>query len=164
MTTAAPSTLEEAIRKSGEGWLLDYFQPHDRAIEHYVATISAVNALAKKQFGAKAPDLSENGLLREFQERSQHVRAFFQAMGVTSTPDMLLMVWRIIQGLEIEEVSVSYHLRREFEARVVLRSLTGLETYASNNIRDFYLLRHLEAREVHGLPVFDGFSALRLGK
>lgn len=77
---------------------------------------------------------------------------------------MLLMVWRIIQGMEIKDVELSYSRQHSFQLSVTLESPYG-ETdppYSSTNIQDFSLFRHVGTMEVRGRPVFDGFYPLKL--
>ncbi len=144
MSTAQVSALEEAIRQSGEGWLIDWFEPKDQALSHLRATLGRVRQRALEHpLGGDAPDLSEDAVVAECRRNPQKVRGFFQALGGTRTPDMLLMVWRIIQGMEIKEIQLSYQRQQAFEVRVVLQSPYGGEDapYVSSNIHDFALLR-----------------------
>jgi hypothetical protein len=163
-STVSPSTLEEAIRQSGEGWLLDWFPPQETAMGRIRRAIDAVNDLAKQRLAGNAPDVSETSLIGEYQRNPQRVRGFFQAMGRSRTPEMLLMVWRIMQGMEIKDVQIAYRRREEFRATVVLESPYGEEDapYTSTDINDFTLFRHIGVLEVSGRPVFDGFYALSM--
>src|SRR5437868_307452 len=111
MSTASPSTpltLEDVIRESGEGWLIDWFAPPERAIDHIRQTLEDVSNRARQRLGGNAPEISEAALVREFRRNPQRVRGFFQALGGTHAPEMLLMVWRIIQGMELKEVRIEY--------------------------------------------------------
>jgi hypothetical protein len=164
MSTTSPATLEDAIRHSGEGWLLDWFVPQEKALKNVQDKLAELSARAQQRLGKNAPDFSEAAILREYHRNPQGVRGFFQAFGSARTPDMLLMAWRIIQGMDIKEVELSYHLRQDFEVRVVLESLEGEESYSSRNINDFALFRHVGILEIGGKPAFDGFYALKLQK
>ena len=67
-------------------------------------------------------------------ERNPHkIRAFLQALGVSGNPDMLLMVWRILQGLSIREVAMNYREQEAFSLSVTLarpgEEQDELETY-----------------------------------
>ena len=77
---------------------------------------------------------------------------------------MLLMAWRIIQGMEIKNVDVAYNRQQDFRLSVTLESPYGDrdEIYESSSIQDFVLFRHIGIMEVDGRPVFDGFYALKL--
>ena len=164
MSTVRPSNLEEAIRQSGESWIIDWFAPPERAIEYIMQTLDAVNRRAAERLGGNAPNFSEESIVREFHRHPQSVRGFFQALGGTRTPDMLLMVWRIIQGMEIKDIQLGYHRQDSFRLRVVLESPYGNseETYESENIQDFVLIRHVGIMEISGKPVFDGFYPLKV--
>jgi hypothetical protein len=164
LSTAPAETLEEAIRQSGEGWLIDWFSPPERAMPHIRRTLEAVDREAKKRLGTNAPDLSERALIKEFNRSPVQVRGFFQALGGTGTPDLLLMAWRIIQGMYVKQIQLSYSRKEEFHVTVVLESPYGdpEESYESNNIHDFALFRHIGTMEISGQPVFDGFYALNL--
>ena len=164
MSNTQASTLEEVIRRAGEDWLIDWFSPPSEAMNHLTQTLHAVNELAQERLAGHAPDLSEEALAREYERNPQHVKAFLQTLGGTRTPAMLLMAWRIIQGMEIEEFRVEYQRQQRFTMRVVLRSPHGdpVEEYDSDRIQDFSLLRHLGTLEAGpGRPIIDGFYPLR---
>jgi hypothetical protein len=164
MSANRPTNLEEAIRQSGQDWLIDWFAPPGAAMDHLRRTLDEVSRRAQERLGGNAPDLSESSLLREYARNPQRVRGFFQALGHTRGPDMLLMAWRIIQGMEIKDIRLTYHRQQAFEASVVLESPDGEEDapYTSSNIQDFALLRHLGILEISGRPVFDGFYPYRV--
>ena len=65
------------------------------------------------------------------------VRAFLQALGVSKNPDMLLMVWRILQGLSIREVVMKYREQEAFNLTVTLarpgEQQDELETYRTDD-------------------------------
>jgi hypothetical protein len=163
-SATAPTTLEEAIVQSGEGWLLDCFPPRDMAMERIRRAIDAVNNLAKERFNGEAPDVSDTAVIEEYNRNPQRMRGFFQALGGACTTEMLLMVWRIMQGMEIKDIRMRYRRQQDFEVTVILESPFGDEDkpYTSTNINDFTLLRHIGAFEISRQPVLDGFYALRL--
>jgi hypothetical protein len=157
-------SLEEAIRQAGEGWLIDSFAPPTEAMNHIRRALAAVEQRAQERFGENAPDFREVAVVEEYRRHPSQVRGFFQALGGTSTPDMLLMVWRIIQGMEIKDVQLAYHRKNVFRLRVILESPYGEEDapYESIKINDFTLFRHIGIMEIDHLPVFDGFYPLRV--
>lgn len=73
------------------------------------------------------------------------------------------MVWRIIQGMEVKDIQLSYCKRKHFDVRVTLESPYGGEDppYVSSSIQDFSLFRHIGILESGG-PIFDGFYALKV--
>jgi hypothetical protein len=165
MSSALTSPLEEAIRGAGEGWLIDWFAPPNEALNHIRRVLAEVHRRAQERLGADAPDLSEPAIIKEYQRHPSQVKGFFQALGGTRTPDMLLMVWRIIQGMEIKDVQLTYRRREHFHVRVILESPHGVEDtpYESDRINDFALFRHMGIMEVGDAPVLDGFYPLRVG-
>lgn len=164
MSTLEAPSLEEAIRQAGEGWLIDLYSPRADATSQLLRTLDAVGALARERLGADAPDFSERAIVAEFQRRPAQVRGFFQALGGSRTPEMLLMVWRVIQGMEIKHIELAYERQQAFELSVILESPDGDQDapYRSTSINDFALLRHIGILEVSGRPVFDGFYPLRV--
>ena len=112
MSDPTPTTLEEAIRHSGESWLIDWYSPPSGAIAYLRRTLDEVDQLAKLRLEEEAPSLKESALLLEYRRNSLRVKGFFQALGASCTPIMLLMAWRVIQGLEIKSIQLS-HLRQQ---------------------------------------------------
>lgn len=157
------TTLEEAIRDAKEDWLIDLFQPSEGAIPHLRQVLQKVHDLGQQRLGGNAPNLTEAAVIEEYNRHPLQVRGFFQSLGGTRTPEMLLMVWRIIQGMEVKDVRLTYQKRRIFEVRVVLESPYEEEDppYSSTTIQDFALFRHLGIMESDG-PIFDGFYALKV--
>lgn len=163
MSTLQAQTLEEAIREAGEGWLIDRSSSPAEAVTRLLRTLKDVGNLARERLGGEAPDFSESAIVAEFQRRPAQVRGFFQALGGYRTPEMLLMVWRVIQGMEIKRIDLSYERQQSYELSVVLETPCGdEEPYRSTNASDFALLRHIGIMEVSGRPVFDGFYPLRV--
>lgn len=162
--TASTLDLEQAIRRAGGGWLIDSFVDREAAVSVIRRRIAQVNALAQQRLGARAPDMSEQELVTLYNRCPLKVKGFFQALGGSGSPDMLLMAWRVIQGMEIKKVDVSFNRRQDFRLSVILESPYGEEDelYESSSIHDFTLLRHIGIMEVDGRPVFDGFYALKL--
>jgi hypothetical protein len=105
-------------------------------------------------------------LVAEAVKNLHKVRAFLQALAATRSPEMLVMVWRILQGLSIRQVDMSYREQEAFSLMVVL-GRPGLgqddldEPYRSQDINDAALLRHFGITTVNGKPLFDGFFRLR---
>ena len=162
MSPPLASTLEEAIRYCGEGWLIDATLNPDSGIGHFRQLLGKVQNLADERLGQNALNLSEATLVAEYRRNPQKVRGFFQALGLSSTPEMLLMVWRILQGMDIKTVELQYARQDSFRLGVILESPYGEEDapYSSDNISDFALFRHIGILEIGDQPVFDGFYAL----
>lgn len=164
MTSLSATTLEEAIRHSGEGWLIDLFVPPHGAVDFLRRQLREVTARARQRLGGNAPDLTEDALVALYNQHPLKVKGFFQVLGGTRSPEMLLMAWRIIQGMEIKDVQMNYRRQDHFQIRVTLESPYGEEdeTYESTTIQDFALFRHIGIMQINGKPVFDGFYPLKI--
>jgi len=160
------NTLEGAIRDAGEGWLIDMYAPPEQAIPHIRRTLADVDALARQRLGGNAPDLSEESIIHHYNRFPLKVKGFFQVLGGTRSSEILLMAWRIIQGMEIKSVLLNYQRQESFAMQVTLQSPYGDddEVYQSDRIQDFAVFRHIGTMEVSDRPVFDGFYALRRGQ
>jgi hypothetical protein len=164
MTQLATKSLEEAIRDAGEGWLIDWFAPSDKAIANLQQLLEDVTRLARERLKGNAPDLTEGALVDLYNRYPSKVKGFFQVLGGTRTAEMLLMAWRIIQGMEIKDIEMEYRRQHHFHIRVTLESSHGGEDerYESSMIQDFALFRHIGIMEVSGKPVFDGCYPLKI--
>lgn len=157
------TSLEEAIRDSGEGWLIDMFAPPEQAITSLLDTLSKVGSISQTKLGGNSPSFTQEYIVREYNLHPLQVRAFFQCMGGTQSPEMLLMAWRIIQGMEIKKIDLSYTKQNSFSVTVILESPYGEQDalYRSSRIQDFALFRHIGIIESSG-PIFDGFYPLKV--
>ena len=158
------NSLETVIRDAGEGWLLDWFSPPKGAIEHLRGLLRQADVVSHRRFGKKAPPITEKAVIEGYRRSPHKMQAFLQALGVTKSPDLLVMVWRILRGMEIAEVSMGYRQRESFVLSVKLKSPYGEpeEEYHSDNINDAALLRNFGIMTMGDKPIFDGFYAVRI--
>lgn len=163
MSDSHPTNLEDLIRDSGESRLIDDHVPKAEAMPRVRRLLSDAQACAvARGLGASVP-LEESAIIKEYVRNPANVKAFLQALRITSTPEMLLMVWRIIQGMEIQTIKASYERQASFQLQVVLRSPYEEkdERYESSIGGDLRLLKHVGVFEIDRKPVFDGFYAQR---
>ncbi|MBI4580709.1 MAG: hypothetical protein HY718_13465 [Planctomycetes bacterium] len=159
MTAQEDDALRRLIRSAGEEWLIESPEPSDKVLAGLRSAIDEVNRLAAERLGRSSPRIDVDSLVRE-QERNPHkVRAFLQALGSTESPEMLLMVWRILEGRGIQSVHLEYRLQKTFSLHVCLQSVHGEpdEKYKSANVYDAVLLRHLGIMTMDNEPILDGF-------
>ena len=164
MTSKSPAILECLLRDNDLGWMIDMYAPRDRAIPVLLDQLARLSDEFRSRFKYEVSFAPET--LRAEAERNPHkIRAFLQALGVSGNPDMLLMTWRILQGLTIREVTMSYREQESFHLSVTLarrgQEQDELETYGTNDINDAALLRHFGITTVDRRPLFDGFLPLR---
>lgn len=159
------STLEEVIRNSGEGALIDDYHSPSKALPWIRGKLEEVMREAKTRGRDRSVLLSDDALKTEYGKNPLKLKSLFQAVRTDPTPGMLLMAWRVIQGMEIKELAVEYRARLgEFRMAVTLESPYDggeEEVYESSSIRDFRLLRHLGVFEVNGVQAMMGFYPLK---
>lgn len=166
MNQSASEILETLFRKNGLGWMIDIYAPKDQAIPAYLDLLARIAAEFRLRCGVAVSFAPE--VLHAEAERNPHkVQAFLQLLRPNRSPAMLVMVWRVLQGLTIRAVEMNYRERDSFRLSFTLvRPGDGgrdqLETYESTDIDDAALVRHLGVTKVDGKPLFDGFYALRL--
>ena len=158
--------LRAAVRASGELWLLGLL-PDERA------SLRAVRRRLDAAYAAHAdryPDLlpgeaafDDATLLAEASDNPHKARAIFQALGASS-PDIVALVWRVLDGDAIAAIDLHYRQEDAFTLDVELvGTLTGRATrFRSTEIEDATLLRHLGIMRMGDKPLFDGYYALDL--
>lgn len=166
MSQESTAVLERLLRSNNLGWALDTFGPRDRILPAWIAHLDQAAAQYHKRLGVHL-SLAPEVLEAEAAKNPHKIRAFLQAFCTVSSPDMLVMVWRVLQGLGIREIKMAYRERDFFELTVVLErpgTYPGQsEVYQSQDIRDAAILRHLGTVSIDGKPFFHGFYTLRLG-
>lgn len=164
MTTESPTVLERLIRANDLGWMIDMYAPPEKAIPFLIDQLNRLGVEFRAKYGYESSFTPEQ-LHAEAARNPHKIRAFLQAIAASGSMDMLLMVWRILQGLSIRRVEMNYIEQKEFTLVVTLarpgQDHDDLETYSSDNINDAALLRHFGITTVDGLPLFDGFFPLR---
>lgn len=166
MTNVVADPLEQLIRRSGEGWLIDWYTPRDQALPHLHRLLDQADRHAVQRFGQHGPRLTIEALRREQEGNPHKVRALLQIMASVVSPDMLVMAWRIMQGMNIDAMQMDYEQEKSFRLRVRLVSMYDdkvREEYETTDIDDAVVLRHFGIMKMNDRPVFDGFYPMRVG-
>jgi hypothetical protein len=166
MSQPSAEILETLLRKNGLGWMIDMCASKDQVVPAYVDLLSRVAAEYRSRYGV-AVSFTPEALQAESERNPHKVRAFLQLLHPNRLPAMLVMVWRVLQGLSIRKVTMTYCERESFRLSFTLarsgdNGQDQLETYESTDITDAALVRHLGVTKVGGKPLFDGFYPLRL--
>jgi hypothetical protein len=164
MNIPAPDPFEQLIRDAGQGYLIDWYAPKTGALPHLVRLLDAADQQARERLGPHAPRLTPEHLIQEYQRNPHKVKAFLQVLA-SASPDMLVMVWRILQGMGVETIHLEYQAQSAFRLHVCLSSPCEHDTreeYESTDIDDAVVLRHLGIMKMNDRPLFDGFYALQL--
>jgi len=158
--------LVEMIHACDQQWLIEYFEPPDEAAAHLCDLIQRAETERNRRHVGGLP-LTIDTLNDLFARQQHRVTAFLQALGGTRTPTMLVMVWRVLQGMEIDQLVMEYNrAEKRFFLRIELVSPYGepTEAYESDEINDAALVRHFGIMKMDGRPIMDGFYALRMGE
>jgi hypothetical protein len=166
MSSVATDPLEQLIRQSGEGWLIDWFAPPEQALPHLRRLLERADQRAIQRFGPHGPRLTVEALVHEHDRNPHKVRALLQIMSSVASPDMLVMAWRIMQGMNIDAMQMEYEQGNSFRLRVRLVSMYDTnqrEEYQTTDIDDAVVLRHFGVMKMNDRPIFDGFYPLHVG-
>ncbi len=166
MSQSSAEVLETLFRRNGLGWMIDMYAPKDQAIPAFFELLDRVAREYRERCG-EAVSFSPQTLQAEAEKNPHKVQAFLQLLRPNRSAAMLVMVWRVLQGFSIREVTLNYRELETFQLSFTLArpgdsGQDQLETYESTDIGDAALLRHLGVTKVGGRPLFDGFYALRL--
>ncbi len=161
MSKEQAAVLERLMRASNLGGVLDAHPPADRLLGYLLTLLERVGAEYRARFDG-AFDLDV--LNAEWPRNPHKVGAFLQATRESRSPEMLVMVWRILQGSVIEDVKMTYQNRKFFELVVQLTDpgSNAKEEYKSVDIFDARLLRHFGMASAGDQPSFNGFFSLHL--
>jgi hypothetical protein len=163
MNQSLMATLEDLLRANGLAWMIEVYHPADKVLAGLLELLDRVGVEYQRRLGHKV-SFSPCQLQAEAQRNPHKVKAFLQALGISNSPEMLVMVWRILQGASIREVSMTYTERKGFVIDVCLaRPSDGedsLEQYRSADVNDVTLLRHFGIATINGKPLLEGFYPL----
>jgi len=165
MSTVAIDPFEKLIRDAGQDWLIDCYRPREKAAPHLREVLRRANDAAIKRLGSNAPSLTPETVAATYEKNPHKVRAFLQVMDSVASPDILVMVWQILQGMNIAAIRMEYNATGPFHLRIILSSPDSDQTeeYDSYDIDDAVILRHLGTIKMGNQGTFDGFYALNLG-
>lgn len=169
MTAEPSAVLENLLEVHHLGWVIGMYQPKDKdsTLRSLLEQLKATNDEFHRRLRFNI-SFTPEALLAESERNPHKVRAFLQALVETRNPQMLVMVWRILQGLRIHQVEMMYREQQQFRLVVVLVRPVVLpndqaehdEPYTSEDIQDAALVRHFGITTVNDKPVFDGFFPL----
>ena len=164
MTPDSPAILERLLRDSDLGWMIDLYAPRERAISFLLEQLTRLTDEFRSRYGYEQSFAPET-LEAEFERNPHKIRAFLQAFGSSRSAHMLLMVWRILQGMNIREVAMTYREEEAFGLTVKLarrgEEPDERDVYHTEDINDATLLRNFGITTVDKRPLFDGFNPSR---
>jgi hypothetical protein len=99
------------------------------------------------------------------QSRNEHrVSTLLQALAFSVSPEMLAMMWMVMQGARIEKISYAYARRAtsHIAVEILLPDRTTQLTFQSDEHWDAALLRTMSLSKSNGLPVVEDFYPLHI--
>jgi len=166
MNVARQEKWANVIRECQEDWMLTGFRDQAEALEHFTSILDQAYAAYSRRFSTAVSLLNDATLFDECDRNRHKVTAFVQAVPKVSVPEMLVMVWRVLEGDRIEQVAMNYKFGDSFSLRIALRNQEANlseDIYESQDIKDAALLRNFGISKVSGKPLFGGFYAQRRG-
>ena len=160
MITSPPVGLEELVRSIDLGWRLDAFGPPDQRIAYLQRRLHDGDEAARAKFADGSVRLTLNDVAALARQSPDKARAFVEQLFVQGAPEMLVMVWRVLNGADIGTVHLDIEQANRFRLEIILRpDRAGTEEkYESDNISDLYILRQFGISKLNGkLPVLIGF-------
>ncbi|HEY7329945.1 MAG TPA: hypothetical protein VH592_20080 [Gemmataceae bacterium] len=163
MNQQSAAILEQLLRDNGLGWMIDRPESKDLALSSLLQQLDKVGAEHSRRIQTNVSFTPQ--ALATVAERNPHkIQAFLQALAITRSPEMLVMVWRILQGLSIRKVEMNYQELDIFRLTIVLApprlGQAEEESYHSQDINDAALVRHFAITTINGKPLFEGFFPL----
>jgi hypothetical protein len=139
---ASDATWKHALSEPvGEQWLTNVAERLDAFAAEY-----------ERRFGNR-PDP-----LRAFSADPVDVAAFFQIDTVTASIEIMIMVWRVLSGCELERIDFNYVKDRAWHLKVELRTPDGgREAYQGTEPFDFKVLRHFGVSASNGRLLLLGY-------
>ncbi len=154
------------VRDVNEDWLLDWHSgTESQAAADLCGRLEEAAQAYQRRFPICGPflSLSVENVVKESEVNTQRVKAFLQALGASSNPDMLAMVWRVLHGSTIQRVRLEHEHSERFLLEVTVHDehMPSEEVFTSYDIHEAALLRHFGILIMDDKPVFDGFYPLK---
>jgi hypothetical protein len=163
MTTeqaVAAEGLETIVRASGLAGALTRYGAPEPALARAALQLQAADDFARDRFQDGSVRLTLDSLTVANRRAPHLVRAFVEQLLTDVSPQMLVLVWRVLNGAAIGRVELRYELAAYFHMAIVLRpDRDGIEErYESDDISDSRFFHHFGVTKINGhLPVFLGF-------
>jgi hypothetical protein len=150
--------LRLALQKSGSDWVFRYWGSEaERNLDRLAADLDQFVHHYRQRYGDR-PDPVE--LLDSNPTKGA---AFFQVDTLRASPEMKVLVWRLLLGYEITRLECHYRAGHSFRLKVTIRSPYGSneESYESTDPSDFRILRHIGLIGVGDQTHLQGYYAAR---
>lgn len=162
----AERDLIQLIRGSGEDWLLRIEGSEEQSAGAVRHRLDAAYAAYREKFPDPLPgepEFNDETVRAETSANPHRFRALLQAISASS-PMMVALVWRVIQGGIIQRIDMRYLYESIFEMRVIVDDEMTRRPVEFNfdQIEDATFLRHLGIMRAGNAGIFDGYYALNI--
>ena len=161
-TPQVPPTvgLEELVRSIELGWRLDLFGPPDQRIAYLQRRLDDGDEAARARFADGSVRLTLSDVATLARHSPNKPRAFVEQLFGQGAPEMLVMVWRVLNGADIGSVHLDLAQASRFRLEIILRPdrLGTEEKYESDDVWDLHVLRQFGISKLNGkIPLLIGF-------
>jgi hypothetical protein len=152
--------LKKTLEEMGNAWLLGTSRGDnlEQILDRVLADLDKFAAEYERRFGEK-PDP-----FRLYGEDPYKAKAFFQIDTLKASVEMKIMIWRLLLGCEIDEITFHYRQEQEMDLSVFLRSPSGEREgpyQGREHFTDFRVLRHFGVGGKKGRLVLQGYYPLK---
>jgi hypothetical protein len=154
--------IEDAFNRTDCAWVLDYPEPTDSGREKLLIAVAKEIDEFRQSYHERFGDWPDPFQL--VTDNREKATAFFEIFsGPPLSTNMRVLIWRLLEGLEIRTINWQYEKKRQFFcAKFVIGRRGGDdEVYETEHPWDFTVLRHLGMLTVSGALVLDGYYASR---
>jgi hypothetical protein len=152
--------LEELVRSLELGWRLDLSGPVEQRIHYLQRRLDDGDEAARARFSDGSVRITLENVSALAHQSPGRARAFVEQLFDDGSPEMLVMVWRILTGADLGTVHLDLEQGNRFHLVIILRpDRTGSEEkYESDDVSDLRLVSHFGISKLNGqLPLLLGF-------
>jgi hypothetical protein len=151
--------IEDAFNKTDCAWILNYPEHTNSGPEKLLIAVAKEIDEFRQEYHERFGDWPDP--FRLVADNRDKATAFFEIFsGPPLSTDMRVLIWRLLEGLEIRAIDLQYEKRRLFRAKFVIGRRGGDdEVYETVHPWDFTVMRHFRMFMVSGALVLDGYYA-----
>lgn len=153
------TTLEQVVAEVG---LTPIFATDPAFLVRRVDEAGRVYERRRAGFVGVPKALSSADLVAEYARNPHRVKTFLQATAFVCTPEMLAMLWLVLNGARLARIEFSYARSERSQLIVELESVDGsrAERFASDDLWDAAILKLAGLSKSDGQPLIESFYPL----
>jgi hypothetical protein len=144
ITTPTTTTVASLMQLAGLGWRYDAYGPAEKVEAYLKKRLLLADQSAQSRFPEGEVRLTPDTIADLAQRAPHKARAFLEQLFGEGEPSMLVMVWRVLAGVDVARVQFDMRQADSFRLEVTLRpDRKGTEEhYLSEDVDDVYVVRH----------------------